>query len=130
MVVFSNQALGPAVDLLVSEDVARELLAEVAAAGQRIMDSLAPARWEHELVRWLANRADATPVALDVCDIAWTPQHFDHQRAFLIAAIDQALVTSRQPRALGRWRQMIEAHPHQAVSVGRRWQWHASEITA
>lgn len=126
MVVFSNQALGPAVDLLVSEDVARELLAEVAIAGRPI----AEARWEHELVRWLAERAEAAPVAFDVCDIAWTPQHFDHQRGFLIAAVDRALPTSRHGRALGRWRQMIEAHPHHAVSVGRRWQWHASEITA
>jgi len=126
MVVFSNQALGPAVDLLVSEEVARELLSEVAVAGR----PMAAARWEHELVRWLAERGDTTPVALDVCDIAWTPQHFDHQRGFLIGAIDQALLTSRHSRALGRWRQMIEAHPHHAVSVGRRWQWSVSEITA
>ncbi len=126
MVVFSNQALGPAVDLLVSEQVAHELLAEVAVAAR----PLANARWEHELVQWLATRAGGTVAALDVCDIAWTPQHFDHQRGFLIAAIDQALATSHHARALGRWREMIEAHPHHAVSVGRRWQWNTSEITA
>jgi hypothetical protein len=125
MVVFSNQALGPSVDLLVSADVASAVLAEVAAAAH----PLAEARWEHELVTWLVTHAGGKLDGLDVGDIAWTPQYFDCQRAFLIAAIDRAMVSSDHARALGRWRQMIEAHPRHAVSVRRRWQWPSSEIT-
>jgi len=125
MVVFSNRRLGPSAELLVSSGVAAALLAEVAAAAR----PGAQARWEHELVTWLERCATAAHAGVDVSDIAWTPEHFEHQRQFLLSAIRGAEATSSHGRALARWGQMIEAHPREHVQVGRRWQWPASEIT-
>ncbi|HEX3766499.1 MAG TPA: hypothetical protein VHW23_47725 [Kofleriaceae bacterium] len=125
MVVFSNRRLGPGAELLVSREVASELLREVAAAA----GPAAQARWEHELVRWLERRA-ASGGAIDVTDIAWTPEHFERQRRFLVEAIQRAQGSSRHGRALTRWCGMVEAHPRESVSVGRRWQWPPDEITA
>jgi hypothetical protein len=118
MVVFSNHRLGPSAELLVSDEVAAVLLRATAAAAQ----PLAEARWEVELVRWLEARATAIR-DLDVADIAWTPEHFERQRAFLLAAILRAATDSLHPAAFERWRRMVEAHPADSVQVGRRWQW-------
>jgi hypothetical protein len=126
MVVFSNRRLGPSAELLVSRGVAAALLGEVAAAAR----PGASARWEHELVTWLERCAAAAHAGIDVSDIAWTPEHFAHQRGFLIEAIRRAEVGSPHARALARWGQMIEAHPREFVQVGRRWQWPATEVTA
>ncbi|HUS29438.1 MAG TPA: hypothetical protein VMZ53_13055 [Kofleriaceae bacterium] len=63
---------------------------------------------------------------LDVADIAWTPEHFEAQRRFLINAIDRAAASEgggAHGLAFDRWRRMIEAHPADSVQVGRRWQW-------
>jgi hypothetical protein len=130
MIVFSNRQLGPASELLVSAAVARAMLRATAAAAR----PEAEARWEHELVRWLEERASppeaAAPEAsrgrpvdpvIDVAEIAWTPEHFDHQRRFLLRAIEQAAETSEHARALRRWARMIEAHPRDSVQFGRRW---------
>lgn len=125
MVVFSNRRLGPSAELLVSREVARELLREVAAAAV----PSAQARWEHELVTWLERCATANHVGIDVGDIAWTPEHFERQRRFLVEAIQRAQERSRHARALTRWCGMIEAHPRESVQVGRRWQWPSKEIT-
>jgi hypothetical protein len=126
MVVFSNHRLGPSAELLVSRGVAAELLAEVAAAARPD----ARARWEHELVAWLERcAAAASDAEVDVSDIAWTPEHFEHQRGFLLAAIRRAETASAHGRALARWGGMIEAHPRELVAVGRRWQWPASAVT-
>lgn len=125
MVVFSNRRLGPSAELLVSRGVAAELLVEVAAAAR----PGARARWEHELVTWLERCAAAEHAGIDVSDIAWTPEHFEHQRGFLLAAIRRAEVASPHGRALARWCQMIEAHSRELVQVGRRWQWPAAEVT-
>jgi hypothetical protein len=119
MVVFSNHRLGPSAELLVSREVAAELLRAVARAAA----PSAEARWEHELVRWLERRAASEDAALDVSDIAWTPEHFEHQRSFLVDAIQQAARGSTHARALHRWCGMIEAHPRESVQVGRRWHW-------
>lgn len=119
MVVFSNRRLGPTSELLVSREAACELLREVAAAA----GPSAQARWEHELVSWLERCAAAGETSLDVADIAWTPEHFERQRRFLIDAIARARAGSRHARALARWSMLIEAHPRESVSVGRRWQW-------
>jgi hypothetical protein len=152
MVVFSNHRLGPSAELLVSREVAVEILREVAAAaGPR-----ARARWEHELVTWLerlandqapavderseaigggypagspGRAADRVPRGIDVSDIAWTPEHFERQRGFLIEAIRSVIESSRNARALARWAGMIEAHPRESVQVGRRWQWPISQVT-
>jgi hypothetical protein len=119
MVVFANRRLGPAVELVVSPEAASELLREVAQAAQ----PFAAARWEHELVTWLERCAASESAVLDVTDIAWTPEHFERQRTFLLEAVQRAAVASAHGRALGRWAAMIEAHPRDSVQVGRRWQW-------
>jgi len=124
MVVFSNHRLGPTAEVLVSREVAAQLLREVAAAAE----PAARARWEHELVTWL-ERCAASGASFDVADIAWTPEHFEHQRSFLVDAVQRAAVSSSHARFLLRWRGMIEAHPRESVQVGRRWQWPHSEVT-
>jgi hypothetical protein len=118
MVVLSNHRLGPTAELLVSREVAGELLREVAYAAA----PSAQARWEHELVGWL-ERCAAGTIALDVSDIAWTPEHFEHQRRFLVEAIRRAALTSMHARVLARWSSLVEAHPRESVQFGRRWQW-------
>jgi hypothetical protein len=137
MVVFSNHRLGPSAELLVSDDVAMAVLTATATAAR----PFAEARWELELVLWLDRRSDqigdvaasrsdsATRTSsrggqvLDVADIAWTPEHFEPQRRFLIDAILRAAATAEHALAFDRWRRMIEAHPADSVQVGRRWQW-------
>jgi len=129
MVVFSNHRIGPSAELLVSHEVAAELLREVAAAA----GPSAQARWEHELVSWLQCCATSGPAqlaSLDVSDIAWTPENFERQRSFLLEAIERAMAASANARALARWSAMIEAHPRESVQVGRRWHWRAAKITA
>jgi hypothetical protein len=125
MVVFSNHRLGPSAELLVSREVAGAVLREVAAAAR----PAAQARWEHELVLWLERRAGSASPTLDVSDIAWTPDHFERQRRFLLDAIGGALASSAHASALARWSAMIEAHPPESVQVGRRWQWPSIELT-
>ena len=110
---------------------------------RRYTDTLpgAQLRWEHELVRWLEDRAgqpspqgqaraqnpaQAQAQILDVADIAWTPDHFDRQRWFLLAAIERAGATSEHSRPLRLWARMIEAHPRDSVQFGRRWMWQPS----
>ena len=124
MVVFSNHRLGPTVELLVSREVAAQLLREVAAAA----GPAARARWEHELVTWL-ERCAATGASFDVSDIAWTPDHFEHQRGFLLDAVQRAAAGSHHVRSLRRLQAMIEAHPRDSVQVGRRWHWPPPEVT-
>jgi hypothetical protein len=126
MVVFSNRRIGPGAELLVSREAATELLREVAAAAA----PAAQARWEHELATWLARCAQAGSLGVDVSDIAWTPEHFEGQRAFLIEAIRAAMARSRHGRALARWSELIAAHPRESVQVGRRWQWPFSDLTS
>ena len=125
MVVFSNRWLGPVVELLVSDDVAAAMLASTAAAAR----PLAQGRWELELVLWLENRSRQVGDDLDVADIAWTPEHFERQRRFLIDAVERAALGSRHSRALGLWTRMIADHPRDAVSVGRRWLWTAADAS-
>ena len=126
MVVFSNHRLGPSAELLVSREGAADLLREVASAAT----PSAQARWEHELVTWLERCAAAGDTTFDVSDIAWSPEHFERQRGFLIEAIRRAMPASRHGRALALWCGMIEAHPRESVQVGRRWQWPITTITA
>ncbi len=126
MVVFSNHRLGASAEMLVSRATAAELLGEVAEAAR----GDAQARWEHELVTWLERCASAELAGLDVSDLAWTPDHFERQRGFLIEAIRRAEAGSLHGRVLARWSQMIEAHPREFVQVGRRWQWPAVVATS
>jgi hypothetical protein len=127
MLVFSNQRLGPAAELMVSRDVAIRLLRRVADAAR----AFASAHWERELVRWLdeqAVRAAVTQLALtiDVGEIAFTPQHFDRQRRFLLEAIEEARTETPYSRVLTDWADLIKAHPRDSVQFGRRWLWHST----
>ena len=121
MIVFSNHRLGPAAELLVSVEVAETMLRETARAARPSAD----ARWERELVAWLEDQARRSEAlhGLDVGDIAWTPDHFESQRTFLLQAIDRASGGSEHARAFTRWAGLIEAHPRDSVQVGRRWTW-------
>jgi len=128
MLVFSNRRLGPAAELLVSREVAVTVLRSVADAARPI----ASAHWERELVRWLDEQAQrvstssATDLAIDVGDIAFTPQHFDRQRRFLLEAIETARAETPYGRLLSDWADLIKAHPRDSVQVGRRWTWHST----
>jgi hypothetical protein len=125
MVVISNRRLGPSAELILSDEVAAQILRETSAAAA----PFAHARWEQELVRWLEMHA-ASVASLDVDDIAWTPDHFETQRRFLVEAIGRAAASSASSAALQRWRRMVEAHPREAVPIGRRWQWQAARRPA
>jgi len=123
MVVFSNQRLGPGAELLVSDQVATEILRATAAAAA----PFAEARWELELVRWLERRACGAPVTdLDVSEIAWTPDHFGMQQRFLLDAIRRASESGEHPAAFERWKRLIEAHPAESVQVRSLWNWQPS----
>ena len=128
MVVFSNRRLGASAELLVSAEIATSLLLATAAAAR----PLARARWEHELIRWLERNAlhVSRPAAvLDVADLAWTPEHFEHQRAFVVEAITRAAEGSEHAALLERWSRLIANHPRDSVSVGRLWQWPLAEAS-
>jgi hypothetical protein len=116
VIELTNHRLGPGAQLLVAPDVAAAMLREVAAAAR----PAAQARWEHELVWWLDDRA-TRPCSLDVGDLAWTPEHFDAQRCFVVDAITRALPESACEPVLRRWMVMIAAHPRDSVRAGRRW---------
>jgi len=122
MVVFSNQRLGAAAEILVSPAVASAMLRQAAEAAR----PLAQSRWEHELILWLEDRSRSIGSAFDVTEIAWTPDNFERQRRFLTDAIDRAAIGSDHGRPLGLWARMIVAHPREHVVVGRRWRWAAS----
>lgn len=127
MLVFSNQRLGPAAELMVARDVAVSLLKLVAEAAR----PFANAYWERELVRWLDEQAvraavERAAISIDVGDIAFTPQHFDRQRRFLLEAIEEARAETPYARVLVDWADLIKAHPRDSVQVGRRWVWHST----
>jgi len=107
MVVFSNQRLGAAAELLVSPEVASDMLRSTAEAARPLAES----RWEYELVLWLEDRSRTLGTGLDVNELAWTPDHFERQRRFLTDAIDRAALGSLHARALSLWSRLIEDHP-------------------
>ena len=116
MVVFSNQLLGPSAELLVSSEVATAMLRATAVAARGSAGDC----WEQELVSWLEERA-VLPSALDVADIAWSPDHFELQRRFLTDAIGRAADRSEHEAALRRWANLIETHPRESVRFASRW---------
>jgi hypothetical protein len=125
MVVFSNRRLGPAAELQVSPEVGSSMLRTTAEAAR----PLAQSRWEHELVVWLEDRSRQW-ADLDVSDIAWSPENFERQRAFVTGAIERAAISSPHGRALARWARQIADHPRESVVVGRRWQWISQHATS
>jgi hypothetical protein len=128
MVVFSNRRLGPAAELMVSPEVGTAMLQSAAEAARPLAES----RWEHELVVWLEDRSRSPwpELELDVADIAWSPENFERQRAFLIGSIERAALASDHARALGRWCRLIADHPRESIVVGRRWQWIGAGVSA
>jgi hypothetical protein len=121
MVVFSNRRLGAGAELVVSRDLAQAMLSATTSMAR----TSAAGRWELELVDWLAEQA-ANPCTIDVADIAWTPDHFDVQRRFLIDAIFRASAGTGHEIAYRRWIELIETHPRESVRFGRRWAWQRS----
>ena len=124
MVVISNRRLGPQAELVVSEAIAAALLRRLAAGAAPVARS----RWELELVRWLELRAVSLAPVIDVDDIAWTPEHFEAQRGFALAAA--ATPPSRRPARGGA--RALAAHDR-GTSRGlgpaqRRWQWGAAAM--
>ena len=122
MFVLSNQSLGPAAELWMTHDTAVDILRSVAEVAR----PLARAVWERELVRWLEEQAVLSITSIDVGEIAFTPQHFEAQRRFLIASIMHASMVSEHSRILAAWAALIEAHPSDSVQFGRRWIWHTT----
>ena len=128
MLVFSNHQLGPAAELAVSRDVGAALVRAVAVVAR----DAAHSHWERELVRWLDERAvwiaasTQRAITLDVGDIAFTPQHFDRQRRFLLEAIEGARADARIAGPLTDWADLIKAHPRDSVQLSRRWIWHTT----
>jgi hypothetical protein len=118
MVVLCNRRLGPSTELLLSNEVAALMLRAAAAAARPV----AEVRWELELAAWLDACADGAPATLDMADIAWTPDHFEAQRRFLVLAIQRAAEASGHLAAFEHWRRIVEAHPSDSVQVGRLWQ--------
>jgi hypothetical protein len=116
MVVFTNRSIGPHAELLVSEQIASEMLRAIIEAAR----PLATARWEDELVQWLDDHATRSQ-SFDVGEIAWTPEHFETQRRFVIESIARAATSSSHGVALDRLRRMVEIHPRDAVRVGHLW---------
>lgn len=125
MLVLSNQRIGPTAERMVARDIGASLVRSVA----QVARASASSHWERELVRWLDERAQwivsstSRAIVLDVSDIAFTPQHFDRQRRFLLDAIDGACADVRYVRVLTDWADLIKAHPRDSVQLSRRWIW-------
>ena len=116
MVVFSNHRLGASAELLVSDDVA----AIDPARDRRRSPARSPRRGGSSSSCCGSTAAPSTrPTVLDVTDIAWTPDHFEPQRRFLLDAILRAAAQADHALAFDRWRRMIEAHPADSVQVGQ-----------
>jgi hypothetical protein len=133
--VISNLRLGDSRFVALSRGAIDRLLAALVAAGE----TRAAARWERELVAWLAARRDALRVGaragLDLSEIAWTPERFPEQRAFLLGLVDD-LLDQRTPEpgadpeadpeiddALREVHDLVADYPREIVVVGRRWSW-------
>jgi hypothetical protein len=118
--VFSNARLGH--EIAVPRLVAARAIAALAAAAA----AAAHDRWEGELAAWLAAYARAVMdghAGFDVGDLAWTPEHFLEQQAFVVAALADA--ADREPSevrvVLERIAGLIAGHDRSWVVVGRRW---------
>jgi len=125
--VISNLRLGESRFVALSRAAIDRLLAALVAAGLDRAD----ARWERELVVWLGHRRDALRVGeragLDLSEIAWTPERFPEQQAFLLALIDGLIEAEPSDpeldHGLREVRHLVEDYPREIVVVGRRWAW-------
>lgn len=127
--LITNLRLGDARSVALSGATIDRLFACLVATGE----SRASARWERELVAWLAARRSALRTGqrpgLDLSEIAWTPERFPEQQAFLLAVITSAAaaVDRSDDRDLGLALDdlavLVADYPRDTVVVGRRWAW-------
>jgi hypothetical protein len=127
--LISNLRLGDARSVVLSGATIDRLFACLVATGE----SRASARWERELVAWLAARRGALRAGqrpgLDLSEIAWTPERFPEQQAFLLAIITgaAAALDRDDDRGLGHalddLAALVADYPRDTVVVGRRWAW-------
>jgi hypothetical protein len=127
--LISNLRLGDARSVVLSGATIDRLFACLVATGE----SRASARWERELVAWLAARRGALRTGqrpgLDLSEIAWTPERFPEQQAFLLAIITgaAAALDRDDDRGLGHalddLAALVADYPRDTVVVGRRWAW-------
>jgi hypothetical protein len=127
--LISNLRLGDARSVVLSGAMIDRLFACLVATGE----SRASARWERELVAWLAARRGALRTGqrpgLDLSEIAWTPERFPEQQAFLLAIITgaAAALDRDDDRGLGHalddLAALVADYPRDTVVVGRRWAW-------
>jgi hypothetical protein len=137
----STLSLGVASAVALTGATIARLFAALVATGE----GRAAARWERELVAWLGVRRGAVRAGqrpgLDLSEIAWTPERFPEQQAFLLAVIEAAAagVERREDldaerrgdrdggrdlrHALGDLARLVAAYPRDTVVVGRRWTW-------
>jgi hypothetical protein len=131
--LISNLRLGDARSVALSWATIDRLFACLVATGE----SRASARWERELVAWLAARRGALRTGqrpgLDLSEIAWTPERFPEQQAFLLAIITGAAAALDRSgdrgddrglaHALDDLAALVADYPRHTVVVGRRWAW-------
>jgi hypothetical protein len=127
--LISNLRLGDARSVVLSGAMIDRLFACLVATGE----SRASARWERELVAWLAARRGALRTGqrpgLELSEIAWTPERFPEQQAFLLAIITgaAAALDRDDDRGLGHalddLAALVADYPRDTVVVGRRWAW-------
>jgi hypothetical protein len=116
VVIFSDQRAGDD-GFVVDGDAAVVLLDAMVQAGA----ALAAARWEHDLIAWLAERrrgiASGAAAGIDLGEVAWTPEHFTDQQRFVIALCEQ--VAARCHEAI-RLRGLVARRGREHVGPARR----------
>jgi hypothetical protein len=122
--VLSNLRRDDSCVVALSRAAMDRLLAAVVDAGHTRAD----ARWERELVVWLDRRREALRsgerTGLDLSEIAWTPERFPEQQAFLLAVLDGLDDDgSELAAAASELRRLVAEYPREIVVVGRRWAW-------
>jgi hypothetical protein len=134
--LISNLRLGGERSVALSGATIDRLFAALVASGE----GRAAARWERELVAWLGARRGALRSGqrpgLDLSEIAWTPERFPEQQAFLLALIAAAAAVVDRPEdsdpkgerrdlrhALDDLARLVADYPRDTVVVGRRWAW-------
>jgi hypothetical protein len=125
VIIFSNLRAAEASSYAVPLRTAVAALDALVDAGRDV----AAARWERELIAWLGDRRAAitrgTRAALDLGEVAWTPDHFGDQQRFFLTLCERggAGAPPEVAVALGRLRELAGHHSRDHVAVGRRWRW-------
>jgi hypothetical protein len=81
----------------------------------------AAARWEHDLIAWLAERrrgiASGATAGIDLAEVAWTPEHFADQQRFVIALCERIAAGCRDAISL---RGLVARRSREHVGLTRR----------